>query len=715
MPGSLATASVEIVADTSRFERDLQQKLRKSGMAAGKSFSQSFSKAASKGSAQVQVSKGYGTAGRAAGQQFAKSFSRAASKGSGSAGGGLTAVLTKQGDKAGKSFGARLLRGMMAPLTGIGKLLSSAMDLSMTGGKGGAGPMAALGAAAVAATAAVGPLLGVVAAIPAAISGAIGAVSTLAVAFSGMGEALQAGWSGDMAKFNESLQELAGPAQNVAREIVGLKPAFDGLKESVQGAFFAPLVGQVEQLSGVISGPIQEGMTKLAGALGAATQQMAAFFASPAGGQMIAGIFDGLAASATALAPALVALVKGFGDMSAAAAGSLGGMAPMLQSIGEKMSSFAASGGVSEWLTAASVAAKQLSAAFGALWPGLQALGGMFGAIGNAVRAALIPAFGAVGQTLQILAPIFGQVLTVLGAALNAVIPPAAAALTGLAGALAAALGPALAQVVPFLTQFVAQAGPVLTQGIIAATPALIQLATAIGGFLVAALNTVIPLWQMLGPIIIGAFQLAVPIVVGALQFLAGFINVIVGVITGDFGRMKDGVLGMLHGMFGGFVAILTQIGEWIGGQGEAIIQGFINGMRSAWEGGKSFISGIGSWIAANKGPIEYDRRLLIPAGKAIMGGLDKGIRSQFGQVAKTVHGITRQLPELAMPINAQPMPASHAAPFAMSPDLGGGRTVDNSRTTTVGAPTIHVQSPSADPARVARRTANRLARMSTV
>lgn len=67
-----------------------------------------------------------------------------------------------------------------------------------------------------------------------------------------------------------------------------------------------------------------------------------------------------------------------------------------------------------------------------------------------------------------------------------------------------------------------------------------------------------------------------------------------------------------------------------ISGAGVAIMSGFLSGLQSMWGSITSFISGIAAWIAAHKGPIDYDRRLLIPAGKAIMGGLYKGLQDGF-------------------------------------------------------------------------------------
>lgn len=80
---------------------------------------------------------------------------------------------------------------------------------------------------------------------------------------------------------------------------------------------------------------------------------------------------------------------------------------------------------------------------------------------------------------------------------------------------------------------------------------------------------------------------------------------------------------------------------------GQAILQGFLDGLQSVWSSVTDFVGGIAGWIADHKGPIEYDRKLLIPAGNAIMKGLDQGLQDQFKDVKQTVGGMADEISEV--------------------------------------------------------------------
>ncbi len=93
---------------------------------------------------------------------------------------------------------------------------------------------------------------------------------------------------------------------------------------------------------------------------------------------------------------------------------------------------------------------------------------------------------------------------------------------------------------------------------------------------------------------------------------------------------VKNGITGIKN-----LFNTLKDINLW--DAGKAIIDGFLKGLKSAYEGVKNFIGGIGSWIAKNKGPISYDKKLLIGAGQAIMQGFDRGLTDKFKDVKRNV------------------------------------------------------------------------------
>lgn len=84
----------------------------------------------------------------------------------------------------------------------------------------------------------------------------------------------------------------------------------------------------------------------------------------------------------------------------------------------------------------------------------------------------------------------------------------------------------------------------------------------------------------------------------------------------------------------------LGNLGNLLWDAGKAIINGFLNGIKNAFNAVKDFIVGIGGWIADHKGPLTYDARLLIPHGKAIMGGLSEGLETGFSTVQTQVQNM---------------------------------------------------------------------------
>lgn len=127
-----------------------------------------------------------------------------------------------------------------------------------------------------------------------------------------------------------------------------------------------------------------------------------------------------------------------------------------------------------------------------------------------------------------------------------------------------------------------------------------------------------------------------------AIGYLAGsgpmLLNALVDGIVSGFGKANNAGSGAGKSVFNGIMGID------LGKAGRAIINGFIDGMKSAWEAGKKFVGGIAKWIKEHKGPISYDARLLIPAGNAIMDGLNQGLNDSFKDVQSNVAGMADDL-----------------------------------------------------------------------
>ena len=127
----------------------------------------------------------------------------------------------------------------------------------------------------------------------------------------------------------------------------------------------------------------------------------------------------------------------------------------------------------------------------------------------------------------------------------------------------------------------------------------------------------------------------------------SGVISIIDGLIQGAqnaWNSMSDGVSNLISNVTG-FFNQLWNIDLFAAGK--AILQGFLDGLQSMWSSVTNFVGGIADWIRDHKGPIEYDRKLLIPAGNAIMGSLDNGLKDGFKDVKKTVGGMAGEISDV--------------------------------------------------------------------
>ena len=315
-------------------------------------------------------------------------------------------------------------------------------------------------------------------------------------------------------------------------------------------------------------------------------------------------------------------------------------------------------------------------------------LGGAFGALAPVIAAAM-----------QVLSP-----MSLIWQALLPLLPQITAMFQTLAAAVIPALTQVFGAIIPVITQVIAAVAPLIASLLSGLIPVILTLVTAVlppvisafAGIVAAILPVVSTIVSLLVPVLTSlmsvaqtVFTIIMNVVQTSMNTVQNIITVVMAVLRGDWAAAWQGIKQTFSDILSGIVthaqlvfselpgkilSALGNVGDLLVGAGKAIIDGFLGGLRSAWDAGKNFISGIGDWIADHKGPISYDRKLLKPAGKAIMGGLTKSLKAAMPELASTVGEATQTINGL----NASPtvdLRTRKPKPGTSNRGAGGGVT----------------------------------------
>ncbi len=141
-------------------------------------------------------------------------------------------------------------------------------------------------------------------------------------------------------------------------------------------------------------------------------------------------------------------------------------------------------------------------------------------------------------------------------------------------------------------------------------------------------------------------------------------VNAVKSVVTSGFNAVKSVVNSVMNGLKSivsavwngiksvfnaGVRAIKSVVNFDLGAAGRRIMNSFLDGLKAVWNTVKNFVGGIGNWIKQHKGPESYDKRLLIPAGRYIMGGLAQGLKDNFSEVKDQVNNVTGYFEDLTV------------------------------------------------------------------
>lgn len=309
--------------------------------------------------------------------------------------------------------------------------------------------------------------------------------------------------------------------------------------------------------------------------------------------------------------------------------------------------------GKKAWKSFCDVATAAWNAFYPIVKPAIDMIIDAWNGLVQAVQTAwqmLQPVFSALWQALQALMPIIQMIAEAVGVVLVGAIVAVVYAVAGL-----------ITGIMTIITTLMPLIQAAI--GIIqAALSAIMYLIGALVSGFAGSLSGLVQIAQSIWDGVVAVFQ-------GGWQVLKGVFDVFIGIITGDWTQAWNGIKsifsgiwtalsgvakagwGVLNGIFNAGVGFIKGVMHFsLSAEGEAIMNSLLGGLKRAWESVKSFVSGIGKWIKAHKGPISVDRRLLIPAGHAIMNGLGNGLVDGFSDVQKSVLAMNKQISDAMQP-----------------------------------------------------------------
>lgn len=310
---------------------------------------------------------------------------------------------------------------------------------------------------------------------------------------------------------------------------------------------------------------------------------------------------------------------------------------------------------------------------------------GLLIAVSPELRQALGKAFESLGPIVESVVGVLMEVVSTLISALMPAFEKIGQAVSNFVDALVPLIEAILSSLIPVLEAIIPAIEPVIST----ITDLLIPVFEAI-------LNTVVEVFEALMPIIepvLGAIQSIIQVVTALIQgdweavwegimsfyanvweFLRELPGVVLEVIKSvvsnawdavskNFSTVWDGIstyfggvwddmcsyvddginnildwVGSLPDKIKGFFA---NAGTWLLDAGVSIMKGFFDGLLAQWREVQNWFGGIGDWIVQNKGPKEYDLKLLVPAGTWIMTGLFEGLKSQIPTLKHVLNDIT--------------------------------------------------------------------------
>lgn len=430
----------------------------------------------------------------------------------------------------------------------------------------------------------------------------------------------------DFATFQNAMQKGLGGAALKSGEtfrgsMANLKAALGRVGETVMLPFLAAAKDGANGLIPVIDG-VNKKLKPIFGDIGKGYQEMKRSFEDGESPKFASPIITGFAAVGAAAGKAaretgggvraMVGAFKAGGDDVTSA-----GFAGVMERVG--LAARKVFDGIGPLVaTAASAFAplmpvfQQLGGQVATLWTSFSPLGLVLKAL-TPVLPQLASALGqlagsALGYLSQILPPVttmFGQLVQILSGAFVQLMPAVMAIVSALGNAFATlypVIGNVVSAVAPLVTSLVSALVPVIVQLVGQVLPPVISIFNSLVSVIAPLVNVLVaalvPAIQGLMPLVTTVFSVIGNVLGSALQIVQGFVDVVVGLFTGDLSKAFGGIGQMFSGAFSLIGNVLSGALGIIGGVFRAIagvVVGIVSGL-GAWLG--QFFGGIINWFA---------------------------------------------------------------------------------------------------------------------
>lgn len=432
---------------------------------------------------------------------------------------------------------------------------------------------AAIAGLVIAAIQAANGIVAALAAVPAAISVLLVEVGVLYIALQGVGTAIQGAFAAKNAEeLAAAIKDLTPSAQSFVKALLPLKGLYDTLKGLLQENFFAAFGGgaRITALIDAITKPLKERLPVVAYALGNFFGQLTAFFSSGQFIRFLDDLLPAVAAIVNMLGPASIDLVKGLFTLMQKTLPFLllltERFGVLLRLIGEVLADVD-----SDWL--------------------MEMLG------------TLDKTFTLLGKVIEFLAVLFKQVNAGGGGGLLDF-------LIGTMNALIGFFGSDVGKSAITGLIRLAELGIFILLGLV-----------AVIGVLAAAFERITTWIAEFAHWVIGLFADDAPPRRGIENF-----GHAVGEMAEKVGMYIGQAIDFIKGIPGKVTAALGNIGSLLFNAGKNLINGFLNGIKAAVPAVEGFLGWVTDKLTSWKGPEDKDKKLLVPAGRAVMQGFGAGL-----------------------------------------------------------------------------------------